>query len=589
MAEKCDIRLRGRAVSRGIAIGKVVFLYGSRRQFARRSLSESEVDSEIERLRAAHSQAVESLKRDIGRDRERSSNVVVEILDSHLLLLEDKAIPEQIVSRIEKELVNAESAVQLTFDEIAARFRTNSDEHFREKVVDLEDVSERLLVELGAGMDKISLPPDSIIVAKEIRPSTLLDFVSNGAIGLVAESGGWTSHTSILARESKIPAVTGLNQTTQLFRNGQKVIVYGYSGEVFVDPSSAVTDAYRSRSALPGKPKKIDSSTLQSTATLDGRAITIRTNATSIDSYRTAQQFGAKGIGLYRSESLISKFKRIPNEDEQVDAYIELAEAAGEDGIRIRTFDIDSDEFFETAAARQKNPALGMRAIRLGITEPELLSTQIRSLLRAADERKINVIVPMVTGISELSAVKELVSNQQNSLSEAGISFGSISVGGMIEIPSAILLADQLADVCDFLCLGTNDLAQYLLAADRDNDSVSNWFRTLHPAMIRAVKHVIDVCKQANKPLIVCGEMAGSPFYVPVLIGLGAIELSMSPSSIGAVRRVIAGLAYEETVELVRQIEKLTTADEIENVVADFAKDNWPHLYAPGFLESQIA
>lgn len=589
MAEQREIRIRGRAVSRGIAIGKVVCLYGTRRQFVRRLLSKEEIAYEIERLRSAHSEAIDSLKRDIERSGSDSKTVISEILDSHLLLLEDKSIHDQIISKIESEMVNTEFAVQLMFDDIAARFRSSSDEHFREKAMDLDDVADRLLVPLGAGAKNISLPADSIIVAKEVRPSTLLEFVANGAVGLIAESGGWTSHTSILARESKIPAVTGVYQTTKFFKDGQTVVVDGFSGDVFVDPSESRLETYRTRGLAAHEPQRAESAMSDPIVTLDGREMTIRTNATSADSYRTAQQFGAKGIGLYRSESLISKFKRIPNEEEQVTAYIELADAAGEHGVRIRTFDIDSDEFFKTASARQKNPALGIRAIRLGIAEPELLATQIRSLLRAAKGRSVNVIVPMVTGISELITVNAMIKESENHLSQAKVAFGSLSVGAMIEIPSAILVADQLSEACDFLCLGTNDLAQYLLAADRDNDLVSNWFRTLHPAMIRAVRRVIDVCKKANKPLIVCGEMAGSPFYVPVLIGLGATELSMNPSSIDAVRRVIAGVAYEETIELVKQIEALTTADEIENTVAAYAKANWPHLYSPGFLESQTA
>ena len=589
MTENDEIRLQGRAVSRGIAVGQVVCLYGNRRQFVRRSLSENEIPNEIELVRSAHALAIESLNREIERSKRENKNLVSDILDSHSLLLEDPLLQKQIVSNIEIERVNAESAVLLTFEEIGARFRGSTDENFREKLIDLEDVAERLLAALGAGTDSISLPPDSIIVASEVRPSALLEFVSSGAVGLIAESGGWTSHTSILARESKIPAVTGMRQISKLFRNGQFVIVDGFTGEVVLNPSKHDLNSYRSRRVVESEATGIDEPVDSPTRTLDGREITTRTNATSVGSYRIAARRGAKGIGLYRSESLISKFKRIPTEDEQVAAYVELADVAGADGIRIRTFDIDPDQLFETGSSRQKNPALGVRAIRLGIAHPELLETQVRALLRAAHGRKISVTVPMVTGISEIDSVKALITKIETELSNEGTSFGKLSLGAMIEIPSAILLADQLAEVSDFLCLGTNDLAQYLLAADRDNDSVANWFRTLHPAMIRAVKHVIDVSKRSKKPLIVCGEMAGSPFYVPVLIGLGAVELSMNPSSIDAVRRVISGVAFEETATLVSDLHSLNTAEEVESAVAEYAKGNWPHLYAPGFLESQGA
>jgi len=262
-----------------------------------------------------------------------------------------------------------------------------------------------------------------------------------------------------------------------------------------------------------------------------------------------------------------------------------VANAIGGDALRVRTFDIDADQFLDATTQRQKNPALGLRAIRLGMVNQDLLIPQIRALLRASYDRNVGIIVPMVTGTSEIAAVRQIIEKESEQLALNGVSIGSPAVGAMIEIPSAVLVADQLANACDFLCLGTNDLAQYLLAADRDNESVSPWFRTLHPAMIKAVGHVIKSAVDASKPLTVCGEMAGSPFYVPVLIGLGAIELSMNPGSIEAVSKVVAGIAFEEAVKLVSEIEGLTTPDDIEAAVKSTALGKWAHLFSSGFLE----
>jgi phosphotransferase system enzyme I (PtsI) len=581
--------MQGRAVSRGIAIGTAVCLYGHKRQFLRRSLSHTEVGPEIERFKAALSETIEELENEIARTDQRSHYVVREILESHLLLLKDPSLHDRVINLISQDRINAEAAVQSMTDELISRFRNNEDEHIREKSLDLEDLAERIMAKLGVNAENVKFPRNSVIVASEIRPSNLLEFIESGAIGVISELGGWTSHTSIMARESSVPAVTGMKNTTKSFRNGQKVIVNGFSGEVIIHPSASTLSSYSSihmqSSNDPGNAISHGSGTV----TLDGRPITIRTNTNSIDSYRTAMVHGAHGIGLFRSESLLGKFKRIPDEDEQFREYVAIADAVGEGGIRIRTFDIDSDQFYLGSTTRQRNPALGLRAIRLGISEPDLLATQIKALLRASHGRKVSIVVPMVSGTEEVEFVRHLIDAESLKLNGAGIKIGEPPVGAMIEIPAAFMLADQLTDVCDFFCLGTNDLVQYLLAADRDNDSVSNWFRTLHPAVLRAVKRVIDVAKQHGKPLVVCGEMAGSPFYAPVLIGMGATELSMNPSSISSVRRVITGIAYEESVALFRKLESLRTADDVERAVGAHARANWPHLFAPGFFETEAA
>jgi len=546
-----------------------------------------ELNSEIGRLDAAFKFARAAIEDDIARSQKVVRSAASEILDSHLLILDDPTIRTQVIEKIGTDQINTESAVYDVFEEIASRFRANPDQALRERSLDVEDVCERLLSALMPEAETFVPAPDSVLIAKEIRPSSLLEIVDSGVVALAAENGGWTSHTSILAREANIPAVTGIAKIGKRIRDGQNVIVDGFSGEIIIDPSEATLVAYQSRDAagIP-KPEPFER-TERVVATLDGREIIIRTNSVSVSSYESAAEDGARGIGLFRSESLIGKFKRIPTEDEQTQEYVALADATGEHGIRIRTFDIDSDQFLNAAAQRQKNPALGLRAIRLGVTNPELLIPQIRALLRASRNRNIGIIVPMVTGVSEIDEVRSVIQRESEELAAKGVSIGSPELGAMIEIPSAMMVADQLADVSDFLCLGTNDLAQYLLAADRDNESVSNWFRTLHPAMIRAVGSVIRVANEASKPLIVCGEMAGSPFYVPVLIGLGATELSVNPSSIEAVCRVITGLAFDEARQLVSEIQSLSSADDVEAVVRSTAEKKWAHLFPNGFLEMQ--
>lgn len=582
-----EIRIKCRAVSRGIAIGTAVCLYGTRRQFFRRRISPDGISSEVDRLDVAFALARAAIEDDIARSKRDARNAASDILDSHLLILDDPTIRTKIVETIEAEGTNTESAVLDVFEEFASRFRANPDQGLREKSIDIEDVCDRLLTALMPEAQTVTPGPNSVLIAKEIRPSSLLEILDSGVVALAAETGGWTSHTSILAREARIPAVTGIVKIGKRIRDGQRVIVDGFSGEIIIDPTEASINAYKSLE--PTKLTEIATASADGKplSTIDGREIVVRTNTVSVSSYESAAENGARGIGLFRSETLIGRFKRIPTEDEQTKEYVALAEATREDGVRIRTFDIDADQFLNAAAQRQKNPALGLRAIRLGMMNPDLLIPQIRALLRASYDHEIGIIVPMVTGTSEIDAVRVLIKEESEQLASGGVSVGSPAVGAMIEIPSAVMVADQLAAACDFLCLGTNDLAQYLLAADRDNESVSNWFRTLHPAMIRSVGMVINSAVEAAKPLTVCGEMAGSPFYAPVLIGLGATELSMNPGSIEAVSRVVAGIAFEEAFQLVSEIEGLTTADEIEVAVRSTAGNKWSHLFPLGFLDEQ--
>jgi len=582
-----EIRLECRAVSRGIAIGTAVCLYGTRRQFFRRTIPVADTESELTRLHSAFSSAHKSIENDIAVSQRSARGAASEILDSHLLILDDPALRKKAEEVVRNEQINSESAVHDAFEDFALRFRASPDHALREKSLDIEDVCDRVLAALMPDARPFTLGPNSVLVAREIRPSSLLEALDNGVVGFAAEMGGWTSHTSILAREAQVPAVSGIAKIGSRIRDGQKLIVDGLSGQVIIDPTEDTVNAYSSLDQARERSSALVPFGERSHVTLDGREIVIRTNTVSIEAYESAASFGALGIGLFRSESLISKFKGIPTEDEQAAEYSAFARATGKHGVRIRTFDIDADQYLNTSVQRQKNPALGLRAIRLGMTNLDLLNPQIRALLRASAKGEIGIIVPMVTGVSEIEAVRQIVDQESKKLTSEGIRVGSPTVGAMREIPSAVIVADQLARACDFVCLGTNDLAQYLLAADRDNESVSPWFRTLHPAMIRAVRRVIRAADEASKPLTVCGEMAGSPFYVPVLIGLGARELSMNPSSIEAVSSVVAGIAFEEARELLSAIERLTTAIEIETVVRSTAEEKWAHLFPTGFLEMQ--
>ncbi len=574
-----EVRFQARAVSRGVAIGKLVCLFGENRQFFRIDIDRSQIEKEAARFKMAFGIALRQLR----KIRVASGNVfnsTPAVFEAHLKILEDGAFLSKIESAIKQKKVNAEWAVKLITDEYIARFKAIHDEHFRERYIDVEDVAERLQSALGGRKAPIKLDRNSIVAASELRPSTLVELSENAPKAIITENGGWTSHTFILAREIGLPAVTGLKKLLRRVKTGDTVIVDGYNGQIILHPTSQTLKKYK---VAAERFDEINYDDVHAAGgairTLDGRDIVIRANFDIPASFRKAKRLGAQGIGLYRSEFLFNQFKGYPSEAEQTKAYCEIADFAGEDGAKIRTFDLSSDQLPDHAGKREKNPSLGLRAIRLSLAAPKQMRIQIRALLQSAHGRKIDIVIPMVSGVTEIRAFKTLIQKEKASLKRRGIKFGEPDIGVMIEVPSAVFGIKQILEEVDCLCMGTNDLVQYMLAVDRDNESVADWFRTLHPAVIQALSKVISAASAADKPLVICGEMAGSPFYVPLLIGLGATQLSMNVNSILRIRKVISGIAYEETLELVAKIADAVTADEVESITAEFAGKRWAHLF----------
>ncbi|HUR98640.1 MAG TPA: phosphoenolpyruvate--protein phosphotransferase [Pyrinomonadaceae bacterium] len=574
-----EIRLKARAMSRGVAIGRVVCIHGRTRQFFRIDIEESAVEHEAVRARAAFRLAGRQLS---NLQTDAATGSVPAILDAQRSMIEDSSLLQKVEAAITDLKVNAEWAVKTVTDAYIATFKAITDEHLRDRYVDVEDVAERLLNALGGSERSTALAKDSIIVAQELMPSTLAEQTVSSPTAVITEHGGWTSHTFILARELNLPAVTGIRKILRRVSTGDQAIVDGYSGSVILNPTPETLELYRLPAAqFQGINYNDVTVTDSGTKTLDGKEITVRVNADLPEIYKRAKRLGARGIGLYRSEYLFNRFHGFPTEDQQYEAYREIAEYAGEDAVKIRTFDIGPEQLYEQSHGREKNPALGLRAIRLGLTNTSNLRTQLRAIARAAHGQNIDVVIPMVSGMEELLNVKALISEEREALSADGVPAGNPRVGAMIEVPSAVFLIEDIVRESDFICLGTNDLVQYLLAVDRDNESVSGWFRTLHPAVLRAVRSVIKACADGRKPLTVCGEMAGSPFYLPLLIGMGATELSMNVNSILRVRKVISGLAFQETVAVAKEAEKCRTADEVEALLERHIAEKWPHLIQP--------
>ena len=576
-----EVKIKARAVARGVAYGKIICLHGEKRQFYRINLDDAKIEREIRRFRAAVRLAKRQVNKIAVQKTKQNGKIQAEIFQTHLLLLSDNSLLMKIEDTINREKVNAEWAVKIVSDGYITNYKNIADSNLREKYIDLEDIAERLQTALGGGRKpELTSAENAVFAAKEIKPSTLIELSRNKPQAIITQNGGWTSHTFILARELNLPAVTGVKGILRRFENGDDVIVDGFGGQIILNPDDATLKKFK-RAARSFQKKEIftNEKIKGGLQTLDGREIIIRANLDLTDDFLQAKNAGAKGIGLYRSEFLFNQNRGFPSEKEQVESYRKIAALVGEDGARIRTFDLNTEQIPDLNGEPEKNPALGLRAIRLSLKDEKPFRTQIRALLRASFETNLSIVLPMISDVSEIFAAKEIVEQEKERLTKRRQKFGNPKIGAMIEIPAAVFIAEEICREVDFLCLGTNDLVQYLLAVDRDNETVADWFRTLHPAVLRAIKLVLRAAEKHTIPATVCGEMAGSPVYAAVLIGLGADDLSMSPNSMRRNRRIISNIAFEEAHEIVKQLETCKTAAETEKKVREKFRKKWAHLF----------
>jgi phosphoenolpyruvate-protein phosphotransferase (PTS system enzyme I) len=575
-----EIRWKGLGVSEGIVIGQVLRMPAGTEHVYHWKIEQSDVDTERRRLRAAvgvASQQVLSIKKQaedrFGRDH-------AYIFDAHLLLLEDAKLIGDIENYITAEHVNAEWAVKVIGDRLLYLYSQIKDDYLRERSADVEDVMQRLLAGLsGAEPANRKLSGEAIIVAQDLLPSAVADLDLEHARALATDSGGWTSHTAILARGVGIPAVVGLRDFYRRAKTGDTIIVDSTRSQVILHPSAATLKTYEAETAraiVRGRPDRKETGPV---CTTDGVAVTLRANVEVPSEFNGVEIYGASGVGLYRSEFLLAPRGGFVSEDEQCLAYEAIARVAGKHGAVIRLFDLGGDNFREQFQEPEKNPALGLRAIRFVLSNEEVMRAQVRAIMRAAASGTLKIVLPMVADVSDVRRAKAIIDEESHNLREAGISFAEVSVGAMIEVPSAVLMADNIARIVDFFELGTNDLVQYTLAVDRGNDAVADWFRTLHPAVLSSIDQSLQAAARAGILAIVCGEMASTPAYVVLLLGSGATDLSMTPSAIPRVRRTIAGIDTVRAKAVVLECLECDTADDVENLVRERFVQYWPQLF----------
>ena len=585
-----ELRCKGLGVSDGIVIGRVLRLQEGTHEVYRAQIAEADVERERRRFRAAVRLSRRQLEAIKDRAEKELGRGHAYIFDAHLLFLEDAKLTRDVEDYIVKERSNAEWAAKVVGDRLLSIYTQINDEYLRERGSDIEDVIQRLLANLtGEGPKYPNLSEDAVIVSPDLLPSTIAELNLNHVKAIATDAGGWTSHMAIIARGLGLTAVVGLRDFYQRTRTGDEIIVDARRGEVVLHPTAATAQEYEFSSASAGPTSTlteiVDCGPVE---TVDGVQISLRANVELPTEFQAVKDFGACGVGLFRSEFLLSRPGLMSSESEQFETYKALAEAAGEYGAVVRLFDVGG-EVGHDLKERERNPALGLRAVRFSLRNREIMRTQVRAILRAAAAGRLSLVIPMVADVADVRHAKNVIDEQLERLASENAIFSEVQIGAMIEVPSAVLTAERIASEVDFFELGTNDLVQYTLAVDRGNDKVSEWFRTLHPAVLYGIRRTLQAAREASIPVIVCGEMASTPAYAVLLAGLGAVDLSMIPATIPRVRAVLSQISAEEARDIASKCLELATADEVEELVRNEFKTRWPELFPPNALPKIIA
>ena len=572
-----EIRRTGLGVSPGVAFGRAYLIGKDTLKAPRHHVELDDLDDEVARLHkaiAASDKQLAKIKQKLASENESDYHIIT----AHQMMLHDEHMVGAAVAYIRDERINSEWALRRAVDDIRAVFDGIEDAYLRERKSDVEFVFDRVLRNLlGRATGPLAPPPDAVVVAYDLSPADTAQLHKAAVSGLITDAGGKTSHTAIIARAHEIPAVVGLEDITEVVESDDYLVIDGSTGVVIVNPTAATVAEYREEQrrqvaanarlhAMRDLPARMrDDVEVQLLANIDGP-----------EELEDALEYGATGVGLFRTEYLYMVGEGLPDEEAHYKTTLAVLDRLGGRTATIRTFDLGSDKlakFVEAADLDEANPALGLRSIRLCLSPigKDLFRSQLRGLLRASAHGPIKLMFPMISGVAELRAVKAVVDDIKLELRTEGVPFDEqIKLGIMIEMPSAALTADLLARECDFFSIGTNDLIQYTMAVDRVNEYVSYLYEPLHPALIRMIAPVVTAARAANIPVTVCGEMAGEPMIAAVLVGLGIRELSMSAVSIPEVKDAVRQMSVDGTAKLVERISSVATAAEVRAIVSAY-------------------
>lgn len=570
------IKLKGIAASSGIGIGKVVILGKEEFAIPKKKISHEDISREIYRLE----EALIGTRREISTFQKRIAEELgfdhAKIFEAHLLVLEDRVLIEDIIQQIKNKKVNVEYAFSQSIKKYVDTLLKLDDEYLRERVIDIEDVAKRVLRKLLNKEEKKiqDLKDKVIIVTHDLSPTQTASLPKHNILGFVTDVGGRTSHTAIIARSLGIPAVVGLEVATKNINSDDIIIVDGSEGVVLVNPTEKTLKEYQKKAVKIDKEIKAVLPKILKARTKDKREITVSANIELPEELPLIHEYGAEGIGLYRTEYIFLGRQDLPSEEEQYKAYINVVKKTKTAPVIFRTIDVGGDKFLsQPQVPKEMRPFLGWRAIRFCLASPEIFKTQLRAILRASSEGAVKIMFPMISGIEELREAKRILEECKKDLRKENFKFDEqIKIGVMIEVPSAALTADVLAKESDFFSIGTNDLIQYSLAVDRANEKVAYLYEPCHPAVIALIKKVIEDAHNNNIWVGMCGEMAGEPLFAYLLLGLELDEFSMPPPLVPRVKELVRSVSFEEAKKIAAEALKLDTAKEVEKYLQEELK-----------------
>jgi phosphotransferase system enzyme I (PtsI) len=583
--QKGEKIFRGIPVSAGICRGKILLLGHSRPSVVKRQVSGPAITEEVNRLERALVQTRHQILEVQRRVSEGMGAQEGSIFDAHLLVLEDRTLLDEVVRMIHEEGVNAEHAFQLVAERYAATLSAIEDEYLRERAADMRDVTSRVLNNLlgyEEEADLRNLKGPCIIISHDLTPSHTAQIDKRKVLGFATDVGSKTSHTAIMARSLRIPAVVGLQNITGQLENGQYALLDGLNGVLIVDPAEKTLYEYGQVILRQATLQQTLRDILRDPATTaDGRRLVLSANIEQAADTEEVKANGAEGVGLFRTEYLFLNRDRLPDEEQQYQAYREAAAALKPLPVVIRTLDLGGDKVLaDNQTPTELNPFLGWRAIRISLQERDIFRAQLRAILRAGAEGNVKIMFPMISGLEELKQANALVREYKDELRRENIPFDEkMEVGAMIETPSAAVISDTLAKRVNFFSIGTNDLIQYALAVDRMNEKIAHLYEPTHPAIVRLIKGTVDAAHAHKVWVSVCGEMAGDPVLAPLLIGLGVDELSASPSLVPQVKFLIRRLKMSDARAVAEFALQCESASEILAHCQDLARTIAPSLF----------
>jgi phosphotransferase system enzyme I (PtsI) len=578
-----EIVLQGIGVSPGVVISKAFLLTTEEDRFVEREITGEEIPREIARFE----EALIETRHQIHEIQQRVSEAIGQenagIFDAHLLVVDDRAFVEEVIRGLGTQKRNVESVLHGVAERYADALAKIEDDYLRERAADVRDVTRRILRNLSGKSRSLILQLEEpcVIIANDLAPSETASLDKNKVVGFATDLGSPTSHTAIMARALGIPAIVGLHDVSVRLSAGDPILLDGNKGLLIVNPSPERLEQY-GRVAETRRHIEAELSRLRDEAaeTRDGYMVLLSANIEKPEDVEAVRSFGARGVGLFRSEFLYLSRESLPSEEEQYQVYHRVAEQLHPDPVIIRTIDLGGDKFLShVRTAQEMNPFMGWRAIRFCLAQPDIFKTQLRAILRASTSDNVKIMYPMISNVEEVLKANELLEEAKQELRREGRAFNDqIDVGIMIEVPAAALIANLLAPHVKFFSIGTNDLVQYTLAADRVNERVAYLYEPTHPAILKLIRNTIDIGHEHGIWTGICGEMAGNPLMVPLLMGMGADELSVSPSLVPMVKDVIRNLRYAQAETLVARAMVSESPKEVLDLCRQLTQEVAPEI-----------